>query len=209
MHRQPVADHRYVGTGALDVRRADGQGVFPIRHLAAHQAVGLLVLQEDHRVVVANGRFEQALGLVGRGRGDHDQAWGVEKQGFHVLRVKQAAADAAAVGDADGHRNLQRTVGAVVGAGRLADELVDAGPDEIGELHFGNGPHAAKRRAQGDAHDGRFGQRRVDNPLRAEILDESLRRQENATALAHVLAHDENALVLLHLFVEGRAHRFD
>src|SRR5579883_1303580 len=43
----------------------DRHHVVALRHLAPHAAVGPLVLEEQHRVVVADGRFEQALASYG------------------------------------------------------------------------------------------------------------------------------------------------
>ena len=55
---------------AHDVRLAEGNGVGLLGHLAL-EAVQVLVLAEDHRVVVADRLDQQALGVVGVARA-HD-----------------------------------------------------------------------------------------------------------------------------------------
>ena len=82
---QAVADHGDVAAGPLYVGLTDGQGVLAFRHFAAHQAVGLFVLQEHDRVVVADSALEQALGVVGRARRYHLEARRVEKVSLYVL----------------------------------------------------------------------------------------------------------------------------
>ena len=94
-------------------------------------------------------------------------------------------------------------------AGGLANQLIDAGPDEVGELDFRNGPHSAESGAEGDAHNGRLGQRGVHHPLRPEILNKPLRRQEHAATLAHIFAHHEHPLVAFHFLAQRGTHRFN
>ena len=82
---------------ARHLGRAERHRVVRVRHVAPDGAVHLLVLEEQHRVVVADRRAEQAPG-VGRGRGDdHLQARDVGEERLHRLRVVQRAVDAAAV----------------------------------------------------------------------------------------------------------------
>ena len=54
-------------------------------------AVEQLVLEDQHRVVVAHGALEQALGVVGRGRGDDLQARDVGEEGLQALGMLRAA----------------------------------------------------------------------------------------------------------------------
>ena len=52
MDHQSVGDDAHVGAAPLYVCAADGQSVFGLRHLAAYQAVGALVLKEHDGVGV-------------------------------------------------------------------------------------------------------------------------------------------------------------
>ena len=128
------------------------------------------------------------------------------EQGLHVLGMVQPAPNAAAVGRPDDHRNADGAVGAVSGPRRLTDDLADAGPDEVGELYLRDGPHALHCRPQGDAGDGRLGQRGVDDPLFAEGVEEAVCREEDAAPGRDVLAHDEDRGVAGHLLPHGLAH---
>ena len=56
-------------------------------------------------------------------------------------------------------------------------------------------PHAAERRADAGADERRLRQRRVADPLGAELLEQSLAHGEAAAVAADVLAHQEHALV--------------
>ena len=195
--------------GAFQVGGAQGQRVLPFRHLAPHQPVGLLVFQKYDRVVVPNGRLEQSLGIVGRGRCDHLQPWGMEEHRLYILRVEQPSAYAPAVGNSHHHRHVQVAVGAIANPRRFADELVHAGPHEIGELDFWNGPQASECRSQGDTHDRCFGQGRVDHPILPELLQESLCRKKYAAPPAHVLTQNEDFVVVAHFLRHRLADCFD
>jgi hypothetical protein len=63
LHHAAVGDDGHVVAFA-HVGLAEGHGVALFRHLAFH-GVEQLVLQEDHRVVVADRLDQQALGVVG------------------------------------------------------------------------------------------------------------------------------------------------
>ena len=90
--------------------------------------------------------------------------------------------------------------------GCLTDELVGCGPDEVCELYLGDRPQAPEGRPLGYTDDRRLGQRSIDDPLLAELLEEALGRQEDPAPLTHVFAHDEDIPVPLHLLVHGLSH---
>src|SRR5260221_5703721 len=115
----------------------------------------------------------------------------------------EAAVDAAAIGRADHDRAAEVAVGAVADAGRLADDLVEGGVDEVGELDLGDRDGAVHGGPDGDADDARLGERRVEIPCLSETVVEALGGQEDATLAAHVLAQHPDPLVSLHLFQEG------
>ena len=137
----------------------------------------------------------------------------MEKVGFHILGMVQPAADAAAIRDADRYRGGKLAVGAIVGPGRLANQLVHRRPQEIGELHFRDGAQAAKGGSQGDAHYRGFGQGHINNPAGPELLDKAPGRQKDAAAPTHILPHHKDGFVPLHLlphrFPDGFNYAFD
>ena len=132
----------------LHVGDTDGDGVVFLGHVAANEAIGTLVFQEDGGVVITDGALEQALGIVWRCGGDDFEAGRVAEEGLGALGVVEPAADAAALRSAQDERYVQLAGGAVAHTGRLADDLVDRGPNEVGELDLGNGPHPIHRSAQ-------------------------------------------------------------
>src|SRR6202030_2074096 len=101
----------------------DGHAVVTIGDLAARvrapryrRLVGIAVerpvidtlgLEEHHRIVVLDRADQQALGVVGVGGHDDLDAAHVSENALRALRVRLAAADAAAAGRADGHRRVE------------------------------------------------------------------------------------------------------
>src|SRR5581483_7466055 len=69
--------------------------------------------------------------------------------------------------------------------------------------------HSSKRRTERCAHDRRFGDRRVDHALAAEVMDESFRDFERASIYADVFANTEDSGIALHLFPNAFADCFD
>ena len=154
-----------------------------------------LGLEEDDRVVGGDGGAQQPVG-VGDGRGRDD----VEAGGGHVVRlggvaVVLDAADAAAVGHADGDRQRHRAPGAVAHPGDMADELLEGRVGEGVELHLDDGPQPVHGHADGRAQDARLGERGVRAAVVAELLGEPVGDPEDAAQGADVLAHDMDGRV--------------
>ena len=129
--------------------------------------------------------------------------------GLDILRVEQPSPDSAAIRHSDHHGHLHRAVGAVACPGCFSDQLVDRGPDEIGELDFRDRTHATECRAQGDAHDRGFRQRRVDDAFVAEFFRQALGGQEHSATNANVFAHDKYLGIAGHLFGDSFPDSFD
>ena len=151
VEHQAVGDYGEVVALELHVGDTDGDGVVFLGHVAANEAIGTLVFQEDGGVVITDGALEQALGIVWRCGGDYLEAGCVAEEGLGALGVVEPAADATALRGAQDERNVELSGGAVPYAGRLADNLVDRGPNEVGELDFGDGAHSVHRSAEGDS----------------------------------------------------------
>jgi hypothetical protein len=81
--------------------------------------------------------------------------------------------------------------------------------DEVRELDLADGPQPVHRRTDRGAHDHRFREGRVDDPLLTELRPQPVRGEEHATLLAHVLAEDDDRLVAAHLLHEGLADGLD
>src|SRR5579859_2215914 len=197
--------------GALTAhdRRSDGQDVIAVGHLLRDEPVHLLVLEEQHRVGVANRRLQQAVRIGGHARHHHLQAGHVGVESLDRLRVVEPAVNPAAERRPDDHGHVPVAVGAVARARGLADDLVEGGVDEVRELDLGDGDEAVERSPDRDADDGRFRQRGVEHARLAELRVQPVGGAEDAAFAAHVLAHDEHALVALHLLGDGRPDGLD
>ena len=141
---------------AHDVALADGHGVVALGHVALgmrapwHRrfvrvavegaVVDALGLEEDDRVVVLDGCDQQALGVVGIRRHHHLHAADVREDGLGTLRMRLAAADAAAAGRAHHHGRGEVTGRAVTDARQLAGDLVHRRVDVVGELDLRHRP---------------------------------------------------------------------
>src|SRR5439155_1308670 len=78
----------------------------------------------------------------------------------------------ASPGHPDHHGNAPRAVGAITHPGGLVDDLLESRSAEVRELHLRDRHETTERRADGDANDARFGDRRVDDAIGAELFDE-------------------------------------
>ena len=92
----------------------------------------------------------------------------------------------------------------------LADDLIERRVHEAIELDLDDGAEPAEREPDGGPHDAGLGQRRVDDALRTELVEEPVRDAEHAAELADVLAHHEHAVVVGHrapqTLVDGLRH---
>ena len=86
MHHEPVRDDAHLRAVAHDVRFAERDGVAGLGYLAL-EAVQVLVLAEDHGIVVADALDQQPLGVVRRARAHHLQPRDVGEQRGQHLRV--------------------------------------------------------------------------------------------------------------------------
>src|SRR5262249_20702994 len=93
--------------------------------------------------------------------------------------------------------------------GNHINDLVESAADEIHELEFSDRSQTGQRGAKGGPNDGGFGNRCVDDALRAEAVDEALGDLEGATVDADVFAKAEHGRVTLHFFPDPLADGFE
>src|SRR5216683_7834782 len=122
------------------IRRPPRSTLFPYTTLfRSHRTIRRLVLEEDHRVGIAQRRSEHPRHIARRARYDDLEAWDVRVERLDGLRVIQRSVDRAAPGHPDHERHAVAAVAAVADARRLVDDLLERGGAEIGELHLGHG----------------------------------------------------------------------
>ena len=87
--------------------------------------IEILVLAEDHRVVVADRLDEQSLGVVGVGRTDDLEARNMGEDRRQHLRMLRGGAKAGAHHGANDDRRLGLAAEHVAELGRLIENLVE------------------------------------------------------------------------------------
>src|SRR5207248_6049855 len=92
---------------------------------------------------------------------------------------------------------------------KLVHDLIESRKDEIAELDLGNGPQPVHRHADGGADDPGLRERRVDDAIGAELLDQSDRSAKDAAELAHVFAQHDHARIAAHLDLQRVVDRLD
>ena len=186
MHHRGISNDAEVAAFADDVRLANGDDIIFGWDFTFDAAVEIFVLKKDAGIVVADGSLDQAFGVVGGGRADDFKAGIVDEPHFGILRVEGAAVNVSTAGAAQDERNGRAPE--IVRFRHHVADLVEGAADEVHELEFGDGTHAGKRRSEGRAYDGGFGDGRVDDTLGAKAVDETVGDFERAAVDADVFA---------------------
>ena len=131
------------------------------------------MLEEQHAVVVANRRLHQSLRVLGRRRIHDLETRRVDEAGFRILRVERTAAHVPAARSAHDHRARQER--AIARRRDVVREHVVGVRDEVDELHLDDRTHAHVRRARRRADDPDLRDRRVDDALFTELVEQALR----------------------------------
>src|SRR4051812_16662791 len=97
-------DHRGIGDDAevlalpCEARFSNGDYIIVLRHFFFYATVEIFVFEEDAGIIVANGGFDQAFGVIGRGGGDGVKGGGVGEPKFGVFGGGGGAAGGSAAG---------------------------------------------------------------------------------------------------------------
>ena len=198
-HHARIGDQRDVLAGPLDVRHAERDHVVLLGHRAL-DAVQHLVLDEHDRVIVADRGLEQALRIVGRGGHDDVNAREMRPQRFEALRMVRGDGTTCATFGPDHHRDAGLAAEHVAVLGALVRDLIHGQRREVDIHDLGDGAHARHCRADRRAADRGLADRGIDDPVAAELGEQAARRAISAAVKAHILTHDEDGRVSLHLF---------
>ena len=195
--------------GHLALRmRAPGHGGL-VRIAVEGAVVQALRLEEHHRIVVLDRGDQQALGVV-RIRGHHDfEAADVREYPFRALRMRLAAADAAAARRADGHRREEVAGAAIAQPRQFAHDLIESRIDVVGELNFRDRPQAVDGHADGGGDDAALGDRRVEHAMLAVLALQAFGGAEHAAEIADILAHEHHRGVAAEHDVHGGVQRLN
>src|SRR6266851_6354604 len=151
-----------------DVRFAEGNSVVGSGIFGAivGLAIEVLVLEEHHRIIAADGSAEQPGDIERRGGHDDAKAGAVREDRFTALAVVDAAAGEVAANRYAQHRGgFEIAIGAPAQDAQLVANLHHRGPDVTEDLDFGDGLEAASGHTDGAADDAGFGERRVENAV--------------------------------------------
>ena len=142
MNHRAIGQDGHILTCAASNSLSERHGVVLFGQFFAQfgQAIEQLMLQVEDGIVVTNGSFEQALGVVSGRWHNYLDAGHVEEPRFRAGRMERPAFDPAARWAANDHRRWYAA--APVKLARHVDDLVKAAGNEVDELHLGDGAHA-------------------------------------------------------------------
>lgn len=157
------------------------------------------MLEEDHRVVAADGGRQHADDVGGCRRCGDLQAGDGQGPVLGGLGVLGAEAEAAAVGGAHHEWDGDLTARHIACLGYPVGEVVPATGREAGEHDLDDRAGPGHRGTHRRAHDGLFGDRRVPHPFRPELLEQSGGRPEHSPGLGDVPADADHGRIAPHL----------
>ena len=193
--------------GRAILRLADGDHEIAAFGTSPRRAVKHFVLQEHHRVRIADGGLEQPLG-VGGGRGrDHLEPRHMRIPGRIFLAVLRRHARRGPVRAPEHDGTGELPAGHIMRLGRRVDDMVDGLHREVEGHELDDGPQAGERRANAQAREARLRDGRVDHAARAELVEQALRDLIRALIFRDLLAHDEHGIVAPHLLGHRVAQR--
>src|SRR5215210_1613721 len=187
-----------VGSLAGDTGLAERYGVVSIFDLALRPVQGT-GFEEDHGVGVPDRREHHALDVV-RGHGRNDlETREVAVEALQGVRVLSRELDAAAVGAPDHERHLYLSTREVAHLGGVLDDLVRRQKREIPGHHLDYRTHPHHRHADRRACKPVFGDGHVHYPPGPVLIVEAIRYEVGAAVDADILAHEDDALVIVEL----------
>ena len=158
------------------------------------------MFQIEDRVVVPDGGAEHPGGVADGGRRRHLEAGRVGERRLEILRVERTGAHSAA-GRAP-ERERHAVPGPVAAAGGEVGDHVEGAGGEVEELVLDDRTKALEGGAHRDAGEPLLADRRVEDPVRPERVEEPLGEAEGSTVASDVLAEEEHARIPLHLVAE-------
>ena len=167
------------------------------------------MLKNQHRIVVAHGRFQNSFRVISVRDRHHFQARYTGKVSLHVLRMLRSASRRA---DRRPHhqRHLATAAGHVPHFSRVIDDLITGQEKKIAILHIGDRSHAHHGCADRDSKKAKLSDRRVNHPVRKPFFQTESHRKCAAPAARHrnVFADTEDGLISFHFFGDGVPQSF-
>ena len=153
------------------------------------------MLEDEHRVGIRQRRGEHAVRVLEGCRRQDPQSRDVRVPPFEAVRVLRRELAAGAGGHPDHERNRALTARHVEQRRRVVEDLIEGEQAEVHRHDLDDRAHPAEGGADTGAHERRFRQRRVTDPLGPELLEQPLAHGEAAAVPADVLAHQEHSII--------------
>ncbi len=166
------------------------------------------MLDKKHRVVGADGGFEQALGIRRGARSDHIQPREVSEDRIGRLGVGCRKLAAAAADRADHNRHTHLPAEHIVQLGSLVDDHVHGRKGKVDCHQLGHRAQAGQRSADGPADDGVLRNRRIADALFAKVIVEPLGDRISAAPYADLFSHDKDFRIAFHFLPQSLGDGF-
>ena len=170
----------------------------------ALDVVQAAVLEDQHRVGIAQRGPQHAAGVLERGRGNDADAGNVGVPPFEAVRVLGSELATGTGGHADDERHVALPTGHVQQRGRVVDDLVEGEQAEVDRHDLDDRPHPADGRTDACTDECRLRQGCVTDSLGPELLEQPEAHGEAATVTADVLAHQEHPVIALERVAQRR-----
>ena len=153
--RAAIGDQRHIPSGTPDHGFADIDRP-AIRAEGAGDVVEHDMLEDDHRIGILQGRPQHVAGVLDRRRGHDLEAGHMGVPVFQAMGMLGGELPAGAGGDPDDHRHVELTARHVPDGGGVVDDLIERQQAEIDRHDLDDRPHAAERRTDAGADEGRI-----------------------------------------------------
>src|SRR5579862_1293272 len=152
-------------------------------------AVQALVLQEQYGVIASNCGAQQSGRIQSIRRKNHPQPGDMGEDALAALRmIDRAAGEISPDRNANYHGTRECIVRAPANHREFVANLHHRRPDVVEELNLDYWLQSASGHAGGSAHNGSFGEWRIENPVRPELALQAKGQLENpAFALYQLL----------------------
>ena len=197
----PISDEGDVRSFTKYERSAKVGGLHGLGRFA-FKIIKAFMFKKNDGIVVADRGHEQGLGVGRRGGINDFESGRMRKDRLQTMAVLGAQLVPAAARHADRHRQGCLPAEHVAHHGKMVEDLVHRDIGEVDGHQFRHWPQLAEGRAGGETDDGRFGDGRVEDALRPELLEQTARHLERALIFGHILPKDHDGFVALHLLEE-------
>ena len=171
LDERAVGDDGHVPPFTYDARLREWDGVVGagVGTLVVGLAVQMLMLEEQHRILRAQRRSQQSIGVERVGRHHDVQARDMGEHHLAALAVvDRAAAQVTPGGDADDDGAGEGSIGSPAQGRKLVADLHHRRPDVVEELDLDHRTEAARGHPDRAADDSGLGQRAVEDTTGAE-----------------------------------------